>query len=401
MERRYHDVPVEVERRSNSHLNVLLDTMAAMIILNIGDDIIYANRKFLEKTGYTKEDIKTLKFSDLHPEYIKDLFLGRTIDRLNGSSDVPTMYEEIELICKGGKRIYCEVYPDVIYYEGKKAVIYTGIDRTEQRKAEKTLNEFFDFCPFPVFIMNKDNKVVRLSKHFEEIFNKTSSEMKGMRIEDLWGNENAGKIIAEDNIVFNTHKPHEFEKVMDGKHFITTKFPINGDLVGGFSVDITSRVETRKKLEESHKKYKELYNVLSSLLDVVPDMMWIYDKNKNITFANKALREYRLDENILETKECMVLAENEEAFIKEYNIGGNPIYVEILKQPLKDSDGNVIGCMGTVKDITDSLHVRDNIMKKLDELESETMKETKNAIESLNNTITTLTKKRWPLKHAG
>lgn len=53
-------------------------------------------------------------------------------------------------------------------------------------------------------------------------------------------------------------------------------------MIGGFSIDITDKIE-------SEKKYQDLYDVLASMLDTLPDMLWVYDKKKEIKFANKSI----------------------------------------------------------------------------------------------------------------
>ena len=135
-------------------------------------------------------------------------------------------------------------------------------------------------------------------------------------------------------------------------------------------MDITEKMEYKKELEESNIKYQELYNMLAAMLDNMSSMLWIYDKRKNIKFANKALKEYSNKINIFEIDECMVLPDKKETFVKTFTIEDEKeVKLEITKTPLFDTNGIVIGCNGYLKDVTELMKRQKKIVEKLEKLD--------------------------------
>jgi len=392
--RRRINIPVENDRRESNILATVLDTITVIIIINRGEEILYANDTFYQKTGYTNKDLETLKFGNLFTHKDRETFSSRALLRLEGKYEsIPDMYEEVEIIKKDGKTLYCEIHPDVIWYKGKNATIYTSIDKTRYRKSEKAINQFFEYCPVSMYIKDEQSKFIKISKYYEKILKKPSLEVIGKTVHDIWPKDIADDMAENDKIVFEKKTSSISENKINGNTYMVTKFPINGDLLGGVSIDITEMIKAKEDIDNSRKKFKELYSVLESFLDSMDDMVWVNDSCKNIIFANKALRDFHLDEDILNSTECTMITDKVERFIKKYNINGNEIIVEIIKSPLLDDNKSVVGCSGIVKDITESVHQQNKIIRKLEKLEGETLQETRKAINNLNNTILSFNRK--------
>lgn len=160
-------------------------------------------------------------------------------------------------------------------------------------------------------------------------------------------------------------------------------------MIGGFSIDITDKIE-------SEKKYQDLYDVLASMLDTLPDMLWVYDKKKEIKFANKALREKYPNLKVFDSYECMQMVNHETIYTKTLIIDDEELTFEIIKIPLLDEDGDIVGCSGRITDITETIKQQNHIMQKIIKLEDNTLKKNKEAIKTLNNTIS-LFNKKWEI----
>lgn len=398
-DRRKHIVHVKDERRTGffeKTFEEMLNTMNVGVLILAEDyKIVYTNDAFLKITSYTKEDLPLLKFEDILPDHSKELLMERSRKRLIGEDiSLPSNYIDLELVRKNGEMFTCNMSPGTIIHNGVPCVIYAGVETTSQRKIEKALEQFFEFCPLPAFIKNRDGSIIKATNSYQKSVGKSELEIIGKKSHEIFTTSFADKIDEEDEIVFKTKKPITVEEVLDNRHYVKTKFPINGDLIGGFSVDITDRVETEKILEESYKSCNELYSVLRSLLDTMPSMLWVYDSHKNIKFSNKALQEYLIDIDVFEDDDIIGNCSEEKTFIKSFNINNSPRYFDIRKTPLLDDSGKIIGCCGSLKDVTETLKQKDTLLKKIEKMEGETKTETEKVQNILRSTLT-LFNERW------
>lgn len=400
-ERRKENVQVISDRRKQINidekaLQKLIDTMIVAIVIVSEDKIEYVNNTFYKLTGYEKEDLVNIKIFDLLTDENKVVLSERITKRLYGMEDLlPASYSNLELKKKDGSTFTTHLFPSLICYDNKLCTIYIGLETTAYIKTEKALNGFFEHCPLPAFIKDRYGRLVRASSIYAETTGKSDLEIIGKKTDELFPTELASKLNEEDNFVFNNKKSIIVDEIINDRYYTKIKFPINGDLIGGFSMDITEKIEYKKELEESNIKYQELYNMLAAMLDNMSSMLWIYDKRKNIKFANKALKEYSNKINIFEIDECMVLPDKKETFVKTFTIEDEKeVKLEITKTPLFDTNGIVIGCNGYLKDVTELMKRQKKIVEKLEKLDGKTKQETKDALNTLNNTIT-LFNERW------
>jgi PAS domain S-box-containing protein len=383
------------DRRSDGSFRKLLDDMGAMVIINDGETILYTNAVFYDKTEYTKNDLKTLKYTDLFVADDKQIFLERSIKRAHDDCDgLPDVYFEVEILTKNGKKLYCELYPNTTRYKDKKVTLYTLIDKTKYRKTEKSLEEFFEYCPTIMYIKDNNLNYVKISKFYESIFGKSRETLIGNPLpSDRWPPKDAAEVKKEEMFVLETKSPLITEHTYFNKTYMITRFPINGDLLGGISMDITERKKMENMLKETTKKTNDLYNVLISLLNATPEMMWFYDTNFNFKFMSKSLKELKLDECLFSKKECMSIPNDIEVFDTECNVNGNDMIFEITKTPLRDENNNIIGYNGIARDVTEAKRRQNNILRKLEKLENVSIRQNRAAIDNLNRTINNFDKK--------
>jgi PAS domain S-box-containing protein len=129
--------------------------------------------------------------------------------------------------------------------------------------------------------------------------------------------------------------------------------------------DITGRIEANQALEKSEEKYRSLVNAMAEAVVQI-------DLKGNILFVNKAycdLTGYTEEELI--GNNCLTLlidkeelprvqaefAANQLGSTDHYEIqlrrkSGHYVWVSANAAPIKDSDGNLIGMLSTLKDIT-------------------------------------------------
>ncbi|NUN95244.1 MAG: PAS domain S-box protein [Candidatus Omnitrophica bacterium] len=144
--------------------------------------------------------------------------------------------------------------------------------------------------------------------------------------------------------------------------------------------------EHLRLLEESETKLRQLYTFHRRLSDTVPDLIWAKDLEKRYIFANTAMcntllkaadttepvgktdlffaereRRARPDdpqwhtygELCQQTDDATLEARQEMQFFEYGYVRGIFLYLDVRKAPLYDADGNLIGLIGSARDITE------------------------------------------------
>ncbi|MDA0525725.1 ATP-binding protein [Methanococcoides alaskense] len=131
---------IEEKKRSDEKYSTLVEKGNDGIIL-IQDYVVkFANSKFGEMIGCTKEEVIGIPLLDLISEDYKELVLDRYERRIKNDSTIPYRYE-IDLLSKDGKKIPVEISASYIEFEGKPADMAILRDITERKKAEMTMQE--------------------------------------------------------------------------------------------------------------------------------------------------------------------------------------------------------------------------------------------------------------------
>ena len=150
-----------------------------------------------------------------------------------------------------------------------------------------------------------------------------------------------------------------------------------------------------KELEKTRLQREEYKNLVITIGSTIPDMMWAKDVQGRYIYANNALLDglfYGTDyRNIIGRNDielagiCKELVGNEnhtfgevcgnsdvvvlknlkkERFLEYGLINGKELYLEVYKAPLYDNNGNLVGTVGTGRDVTEwYLSIREAILK--------------------------------------
>jgi len=162
------------------------------------------------------------------------------------------------------------------------------------------------------------------------------------------------------------------------------------------------RLTEYRKLQESEKKYQDLFRIFRLLADSMPDMLWAKDLEKRFLFANKAHIE-----NVLNASDCeepvgktdLFFAEREkqnhpenpqyhtfgelctdsdevilntrkaQKFTESGYVKGRHIILDVYKAPIFDEQGKMIGTVGTAREVTREKEVEQKIRKYTEELQ--------------------------------
>ncbi len=167
-------------------------------------------------------------------------------------------------------------------YERKKA--QEALKQSEQR-----LQAIFDNTTSVMYLKDIKGRYIMVNRRYEDIFNVSREEIVNKSIYDIFPNETAKAIEANDKEILKSNKLQEFENQImhkDGLHtYITVKFPLYDTdnktyALCGISTDITNR-----KLAE--EELNQLRNYLSSIIDSMPSVLVGMNINGRVTLWNK------------------------------------------------------------------------------------------------------------------
>jgi len=129
----------EALRESEEKFRVLTETSPAMVLFHQGDKYLYANPASETITGYSHEELLSMDFSGfIAPEY-QDIVRERGQARLKGEN--PTSNYEVKILTKRGEEKWIGLSLARMVYGGKLAIMVTGMDITERKRAEESLRK--------------------------------------------------------------------------------------------------------------------------------------------------------------------------------------------------------------------------------------------------------------------
>ncbi|HWP82852.1 MAG TPA: PAS domain S-box protein [Bacteroidota bacterium] len=161
----------------------LADTTSTAIFLYQGEHNVYANRAAEKLTGYSREELVTMKFWEVvHPE-VREVIRQRGLARQQGA-DLPVRYE-VKILRKDGAERWVDFTAGKIDWQGKPAVIGTAFDITDRKLAESKLREneerfrLLAESSLTGIYLFQDHRFVYVNEAFARIFGYPISEIVG------------------------------------------------------------------------------------------------------------------------------------------------------------------------------------------------------------------------------
>ena len=175
-------------------------------------------------------------------------------------------------------------------------------------------------------------------------------------------------------------------KAADGRFYelISAPYPNQDgtiDKVAEVVIDITERKKAEVKLIESENKYKNLSNELETIIDIIPGMLFVKNKNDTVTHVNQNFADslnLEKEQIIGKTSFDLFPVEQAEDFRKddlEVITSGEPklnieesadfpdgkIWAITNKTPYYNDKGETRGIVGLAIDITDRKHIEQKL----------------------------------------
>jgi PAS domain S-box-containing protein len=381
-------------QREKSRLNDLIEQSSdAILRMDTGMHINYTNKATKELFGYTFSELKekTLEFLIAEPDSEE---IERKIFEKVTNGEV---YSGEHLnINKNGAVFFCHMRVMPLFDENDNVYGYMASlrDISEERKAREELvfrknllDSFLELTPDKVFFKDRDCRFVEVSKSEAERYNLTREEIIGKSDFSFQEESNAEKYFEEEQSIMNNEEPllDQEEKFLgsngDPQWISYTKVPRydkEGNVIGiiGISRDITKL----KKAEEELRKEEEL---LSNALESMEDGILVLDQSFNYTYWNKSmekiskvprdlilkekkkpwevfphLRETRIDDMMKQAMSGEIVQRDKIPYeLKD----GTKGFTSEIYLPLKNSEGEIYGIVGVIKEITKEIEAEETL----------------------------------------
>ena len=178
-------------RESEERYGTLVENSLTGIYMDRDGKIVFANRRFAEIFGYSKEELADMESWKLvHPED-RPLTDAIRAKRVKGE-ETPAEYETRGLT-KDGEAIWVLRRNTLIEYQGKPAILGNVVDVTERKRTEKALWEseekyhtLFDYDPNSIFVLDPETfEVLDVNVRALEIYGYDKEELIGKCFTDL------------------------------------------------------------------------------------------------------------------------------------------------------------------------------------------------------------------------
>ncbi len=360
-----------------------------MGIIIIQDGIFkYLNKQAIELNGYTLEEIQNWKPYEfvkiIHPDD-KAFVLEQAKKKESGAKDVVEQYK-YRIITKTGEIKWIDGFSKTITYLGRPADLVMSIDITEKMISDQKLKEkeekyrnLFENSPYMIFLVDLKGKILDLNQtaldtilyQKDDLIGKNFSTIDIMQIKSLKTLTEMFRKVLIDGILDPFEINVDNPKLKFNWMKIQAKIVNIGDkkLIQVIIEDISEKKRAEEKLKDSEKKYQNIIENTKDAIVIIdlngklqyvsPQLSVILkmngkdfketdqffqhihedDLHEITTFFRETIEEKSSPDKVLEFR----ILDNEK----------NYIWLTSTSKNYYDDNGNIIGFITSIKDITD------------------------------------------------
>ena len=381
-------------RESEQRYRELLDSSMQGVIVFQDMQIVYVNQALLEVFGYKEADLKSLTAVGIAKLVHKE-DRGAFFEMLRTSLSETGIPKQatLRVIRKGGEIRCAEVKASQIVLHGKPAVLATGIDVTEIRKAQAELQEsaniretILNASDALVFLVDTNGFLITSNEKFAKRMEQSVEALKGTHFSNLLPEDVLMERKKAFDQVIKSGEPVTTIDSRGGAWFENGYYPITDDSgmvmsVAVFARDITEQRRMTEALRTSEEKYR-------MLAEAAHDFIFIINRDDRIDYVNSFGAKFlgrepqklvgqprkfffppetsqHQEDNILQVFKTGEAISSESA----NTFPSGTIWLHTWLVPLKDASGEVTSVLGVSRDITKRKKVEEALQEARDRLE--------------------------------
>jgi len=354
----------------------------------------FVNRKTCEITGYSVQELTSNPFPEfIYPED-RDMVVQRHLNRFK--KQVSQSRYSFRFKAKNGSVRWVEIDAVLIDWYGKPATLNFLTDITDRKRTEEELREneeryrsYVNSAPYGVFISDEKGKYLQVNPMACKITGYNESELLQMSIPDLLpvdvldcGFNHFRRLEADCHafieIPFLTKKGER-------RIWAVTATKLSDKRFLGFVDDITLRKKSEENLRQSELRLRTIFETSSAGIIIV-------DTNGRISQANKCMAEMfacPLESMIgtpypvfihpderqdgMDIMQAMLENRSDSVFTERHYLraDGSDFWGYINGRRMVGSNGELIGLLGIISDISDRKRVEDDLRWKTAILEAQ------------------------------
>jgi PAS domain S-box-containing protein len=373
--------------------------IAAIIDILPDGRLLDVNEAFLRLTGYNREEVIGKTGLELNlwadPEARSRLRQGLFEQRL--LRDV-----ESQLLTKSGEIRHILASAEIIEIAGQPHALIMLSDITERKRAEETLRQseakyrsIFDNAAEGIFQSTPEGKFLTANPAMARILGFSSPEELIRERTDIARQsyvhpeqrEEFKRLMEQQNKVsgFEYEVPRKDGSVAWVSETAQAVWDATGRIVRyeGIFIDITERKQAVEALAQER-------NLLRSLIDNVPDYIYVKDTQSRFMIVNTALAHLvgsstpddllgKTDFDFFPQELAAKYFAGEQALFQSgqallgceeptLDDAGNPRWASTTKVPLRDAQGNIFGLVGMGREITERKQAEEALARQAEEL---------------------------------
>ncbi len=238
----------------------------------------------------------------------------------------------------------------------------------------KGLKLLLDNIPFPIWIKDLDLKFVYVNNIYAQIYNKTKDDFIGFTNENIFVDDICKKYNDHCLEVIKHRQAKQYEAYINDKFHQSCIFPLIDENDKMLAIVGIVGVQGIDELEEKNMEIEIQKNLTKQIIDILPGVIFYKDKDSKYVYANKECQDFykekgidnilgktdmdlHCNKNIARTflEDDRKIIERKEPIHKEGIVetkDGIKQYRDVVKMPLLDSTGQVMGIVGRSIDLT-------------------------------------------------
>jgi PAS domain S-box-containing protein len=370
------------------------------------------NRQLCDMLGYSHEELLTKTFQDI--TYPDDLDVN--VQKLHHilTNDIKSFSDEKRYITKDGEIIWVNLTVTAHRStSGNTEYMISVVEDITERKLAKELKltselryrRLFESAKDGILILDAETgKIVDVNPYLIEMLGYSKEQFIEKAIWDIGffkdivaNHDNFLELQRKEYVRYENLPLETANGLQINVEFVSNIYLVNNHKVIQCNIrDITERKRAEELVLENEEKYKRLLKTLRMITDNVSDMIWAKDLNNHYIFANKAMCEKLLNaENTDEPigKDDMFFAERERnsrpdnpqwhtfgeicrdsdpivietkkthRFDEYGNVKNKFLFLDVIKSPLYDEKGELIGTVGAGRDITNEKKIEKELQE--------------------------------------